>query len=779
MSLWGVAPLIAAALLGGGAGPHLATAPSTTAPTAAHAGASSVPSLAPAATAAAPALVQSGSGWQTTVLFDGNTQACQGVMTSFWLETGPAGPAIEGKPSHAGQTGGSGATPAAGSSCEVTVTFTGVPGVPRSAALVLDQAGASTAIPLTVSRRVTLFDYLGIPAIAGGALALAVLGLSLMMVTVYSRDGRRISLLSSDFWQRPVLASGAWTANDSWATNISTVIAIIATVLGTTTAVSAFFPGVAIDRFSIVNVIAGGIVVAAPVVFGICYARWTRRNPGVTQDATLILPADGLAVMAAVEAAAAVRLPKNSVIIDQTGRLRRLRRDTRAQLSSSALAVLSGGLTMALAEETTVTLPAGAAATLRAPATILSSGCRPLRRAAQDKPAGATLRLSPGGRVALPERTQVAFPGAGTAALALGASGASLPGRTAVALRDGTVGWVAKPVEADFPPGTAAALPPGTRVRASGGGQAELPSGAAMTLQADRPAAPGLPAGAAVTVLSGTKVMLEPGTAIMLTDATDGPAATITVSAGASISVPGGAVVSAAAPGAAVTVKPGHAVKVPPGSSIGIPAGAAMAIPGGADIAVQARDALTISGAVGALIIPGDDQAPPDPPPAGTPAARRTAKGPAPPASAAADTSVSYPARITAHGGAGITVVGAADVTLPAGTLIRAPHRRATRLAREKDLQIPQGGSVIVADLRTILIAAAVTMFGIGAELGVIGVLACVLSEASAAGRWLLLGALAVVVIGLVGYAVTAIRMLADPQPGSSTSATSGTSFTL
>lgn len=75
-------------------------------------------------------------------------------------------------------------------------------------------------------------------------------------------------------------------------------------------------------------------------------------------------------------------------------------------------------------------------------------------------------------------------------------------------------------------------------------------------------------------------------------------------------------------------------------------------------------------------------------------------------------------------------------------------------------------------------IAALFTMLGIGAEIGVAGVLAF-LSDAATLGRWLGFALILLVAVFALYYGATAIRALADPQPGSSMSATPGTSFTL
>jgi len=176
-----------------------------------------------------------------------------------------------------------------GSSCELTLLFSNLSQVPSTAALVIDQPGASSSITLTVSRDVTLFSYLGWPAIGGGIAVLLFL-LSLLLVKTWDWDGKEHKITDRGWWGRPIVGSGAWTANDSWATNISTGLVVVGAVLTVATASSPLFPGVALDRFAIVNVVAGIFVVAAPVIFGICYSIFTQRNPGPTADSTVKLP---------------------------------------------------------------------------------------------------------------------------------------------------------------------------------------------------------------------------------------------------------------------------------------------------------------------------------------------------------------------------------------------------------------------------------------------------------------------------------------------------------
>jgi hypothetical protein len=124
-------------------------------------------------------------------------------------------------------------------------------------------------------------------------------------------------------------------------------------------------------------------------------------------------------------------------------------------------------------------------------------------------------------------------------------------------------------------------------------------------------------------------------------------------------------------------------------------------------------------------------------------------------------------------------VAGVVDVTLPAGTISRASYRAEARLVTERALQVPAGANVLFGNLQMILAVAVVTMFGIGAEIGIAGVLAYGLSEAGQPWRVGMLAVIALVGLLTIAYAVTAIRAIADPRPGSSISSTSGTSFTL
>jgi hypothetical protein len=309
MNLWGVTPLLAAALLGGGIGTHTMAADhissrgagqSTLTRSSARQRASNLQLDTPATPPVSipggtptPVLRQTGSGqWQTTVVVNDIDPGCSKAAGTRYLlaTTSPDDVILEtGTPKPYRETNPGAGNSANGSSCVLQITFPGPRQVPQTAALVIDQPGASSTITLTVSRNVTLIPYLVIPLVVGLLIAVAYLILALRIKT-YDEDGREQIWRDADWREHPILGSGAWTIQDSWATNISTALVVVSSVLSTTAAASSLFPGVALDRFALVNIAAGVIVAAAPVIFGISYAKFTADNPGLTADAIVKLP---------------------------------------------------------------------------------------------------------------------------------------------------------------------------------------------------------------------------------------------------------------------------------------------------------------------------------------------------------------------------------------------------------------------------------------------------------------------------------------------------------
>ena len=766
MNLGGFA-LLLAAVFASGSGAHTPVVPGAHTLAARSAASHSQPSADPTPTLSPSGttgtLTQAGPGtWQVTVLMDDSGAKCAGAMASvaYRLQFTIPGGAVSTPLSGTATPVPLQPPPPTGSSCEITIKFTNLNQVPIAATLDLDQGGASSAITLTVSRTVTLYYYLGIPAVVGGIMVIIMLLAALRYVRLYTADGRRIRWREHAYWARPLSAAGAWTINDSWATNITTVITLLATILGTTTASSALFPGVALDRFVIVNIVAGGIVAVAPLAFGVFYAGWTRHNPGVMADASLVLPQ---ATAVKLASPARLALARNTPVVLASGSRKNLRATATATVARTTV-VLPGISTTRLKAGTKAAVPAGGRAALAGRTTLRLSRwwiLRPSQRrvlaAGTDiyLPAGAPVRLGP---------ATMRLPGDGSAVLAEDAA-ADLGAATTVRVAGGPTGTVRRGVKVLLGTGASVTPLPRTLVTLTSSDPVTLRRGTKARVPRSAVVRHGLPPWPArVTLAAGTSATLETGASALLADVSKAPAATVEVPSGADVMLPGGATVTAGDGSAQgpVTVKKGHTVHVPPQSRISIRAGAVMTIPGTGDITVGAASTLVVDDgeAGGGLAIPSDD-------------VDATGHGPA------ADSAVSYPARIEAAAGAKITVAGVADITLPAGTKSRATYRAEAELSTERSLQIPPGSNVLFGNLRMILGAAVLTMFGIGAEIGIAGVLAFGLSEASQPWRWGMLGVTGLVGLLTIAYAVTAVRAIADPRPGSSISATSGTSFTL
>lgn len=210
-----------------------------------------------------------------------------------------------------------------------------------------------------------------------------------------------------------------------------------------------------------------------------------------------------------------------------------------------------------------------------------------------------------------------------------------------------------------------------------------------------------------------------------------------------------------------------------------------LAYSGGADIGVLPGSVLQLTAPAGTWTVPASDVLAQTPsPPAAAPQPRPAPPGvqrvqivpPAPPATY--DAPLAQPVLIEPAGGAKVTVTGAADVSLPKGTVISAPRQRPYPLPKPRRLLAPQGTNIIVANLKIILAVNLCTMFGIGAELGIAGVLAR-FSDATLLWSSCIIAALAVVAVLVILYAATATRTMADPQPGSSLSSQAGASLTL
>jgi hypothetical protein len=125
--------------------------------------------------------------------------------------------------------------------------------------------------------------------------------------------------------------------------------------------------------------------------------------------------------------------------------------------------------------------------------------------------------------------------------------------------------------------------------------------------------------------------------------------------------------------------------------------------------------------------------------------------------------------------GATVKVVGVGEITLPPGVQIEGPGGKTPPLSREERFRVPLAGNMIKADMWSMMTAAAVTMFGVGAQFGVLIVLAW-LSHESSLIRWCAIALALVGVLIVLGYGWFTTRELADSKPGSALSV-SDTSF--
>jgi hypothetical protein len=249
--------------------------------------------------------------------------------------------------------------------------------------------------------------------------------------------------------------------------------------------------------------------------------------------------------------------------------------------------------------------------------------------------------------------------------------------------------------------------------------------------------------------------------------------ATITLPSGASIALPGGAVVTKANDGAEkARIKAGGTISVPPGSKITVKTAAIMALSSGATVAINPGATLTID--TPCQIASGDLA-----PPQASPVCGHQSIWDWPSRPPAPDPHITASDLITVTEGAVATVTGAADIHLPRAATVVTAGSRGMTLKPDTTLTVPAAPNVMAAGMGSVLSAAALTTLGIGAEIGLIAVLAAHYSPAGHAGRVAAVVISSVVAAGLVLYGATSIRSLADPTPGTSLSSSARTSFTL
>ena len=260
-------------------------------------------------------------------------------------------------------------------------------------------------------------------------------------------------------------------------------------------------------------------------------------------------------------------------------------------------------------------------------------------------------------------------------------------------------------------------------------------------------------------IFRGSPLTIPGEASITLRRAGRGPGrCTIKVPAGANMTFPGGAerevngLRSAPPAGASVSVPTGSEITVS-GEQIGLAtADTGITLAAGSTIAVSKDLTVTAAGAAS---------------PGGIRRGRVVAGG-----AAAGQTP------IIADAGAAMTVSGVADIELPRDTELMTPPGTRARLRENARLKLPGRGKAMAADMRAAIPAAVVTMFGIGAELGIAGVLGGGLAADVFSARAIAVAVAAVMAAVTLWYAAAGTRALADSATGSAVSH-EGTSYTL
>jgi hypothetical protein len=103
---------------------------------------------------------------------------------------------------------------------------------------------------------------------------------------------RTARLNDSKFWTSRFYASAAWTFKDSGATNIAALGTAVGALLATGGTLTSLFPKIDLNPFIIMNVACGGMVAAAPLLFGVANVMFSRRYPIAPADAAVTLTAD-------------------------------------------------------------------------------------------------------------------------------------------------------------------------------------------------------------------------------------------------------------------------------------------------------------------------------------------------------------------------------------------------------------------------------------------------------------------------------------------------------
>jgi hypothetical protein len=314
--------------------------------------------------------------------------------------------------------------------------------------------------------------YLWIPIAIGAGLAfLLVLVTGLIgMPCVDQGAAQTVGLLDSRFWTTRFYASAAWTFSDSGVTNITALATAVVAILASS-AVTVIFT-TDLNPFIIMNVVCGGIVAAAPILFGVCNVIFVRRNPVVAADARLEL-----------QEAATITLPFGaSIAVADGATVTKPDGSEKAQIKAGGSIPVPPASVITVEPNAIMTLPSGSILAISRGATLtVDSGCQIASGDLAPPPAGQSGRqhiFSRPSRVATPDPEiavgdLITLTGGATVTVT-GVAEILLPKAVIVAPGRGGMG---------LKPGTTLTVPSGTNVIAAGMGSV-LPTAALTTFGA-------------------------------------------------------------------------------------------------------------------------------------------------------------------------------------------------------------------------------------------------------------------------------------------------------
>lgn len=227
-----------------------------------------------------------------------------------------------------------------------------------------------------------------------------------------------------------------------------------------------------------------------------------------------------------------------------------------------------------------------------------------------------------------------------------------------------------------------------------------------------------------------------------------GPDTFIVAATGAVITVRAGADVGTPDSTRVIHVAAGRTIEIPAGSHIEFLTPAPMAFPDGPNVLVMGECSFKVTSTRESLTIAGSSL---------------LADHQSPAAAVDSDISLRYPVIISALADVTISPSGFAALHIPTGTTVTAPMRRNSSLRRSIRIMLSQNGSNLpTATIGLVIVPVLFTMFGIGAELGLVGVLAVGLSDATLAARIVTTYVIAIVALFMLFYNLTAIQAITE-----------------